>query len=215
MADLDLNKIWLYRIVHIDNLAYLLEHGMHQKDHPNSDKNYINIGDNKLISQRNDYPVPIDPPNGLLGEYVPFYFGPLSPMLYNIHTGYRGITKRPQEQIIYICCSIADIVDNCEAWCFTDGHAKNKITFFYNEISNLNQVDIELAYQRYWSNSEDDFDRMRKKQAEFLVKQHVPPTCISNIVVNNSEVKKKVDILVKQFGRQIKVHVNPKGKYYY
>jgi hypothetical protein len=107
---------------------------MYHRGHANADPNYINIGDSDLIAQRHDYPVGINPPGGALGEYVPFYFGPLSPMLLNIKTGYRGITQRPQRDIIYIACKVSDVVRHCPNWCFTDGHAKNKITTFYNTL---------------------------------------------------------------------------------
>lgn len=49
MLALDLTKTWLYRIVHIDNLKYILEHGMFNRSHANADPDYINIGDSGLI----------------------------------------------------------------------------------------------------------------------------------------------------------------------
>ena len=210
-----LDKIWLFRIVHLDNLEYLLTYGMFHKDHADADKSYINIGDSSLMQQRSEYGVSINPPNGLLGEYVPFYFGPLSPMLFNIKTGYRGITQRSQQDIIYICCNVMSVISNCKSWCFTDGHAKNAITTFYNNTTDLSNVDITLAYERYWSNNDQDFDRMRKKQAEFLVKYHVPVECVSNIVVYNEPSKQRVEEIVGRLKRNIKVHQNPSNKYYY
>jgi hypothetical protein len=77
----------VYRIVHIDNVKYLLTHGIFNRVHANADPDYINIGDSDLISKRHDYPVGVNPPGGALGDYVPFYFGRLSPMLLNIKTG--------------------------------------------------------------------------------------------------------------------------------
>lgn len=213
MPALDLTNTWLFRIIHVDNLEYLLEYGMFHKSHINADPNYINIGDSILIQQRNDHDVGINPPNGQLGEYVPFYFGGLSPMLLNIKTGHRGITRRPQEEIIYICCSIQSILDKCELWCFTDGHAKNAITTFYNQINDLSHVDLKLAGERYWHNTDEDFDKMRKKQAEFLVKFHVPPECISNIIVYNEDASKRVSKLVTESTNKIKVHIS-KNFYY-
>lgn len=96
---IDIAKIWLFRIVHIDNVEYLLKNGMFTRHHALADPDYINIGDRVLINQRDDYPVNLEG-FGNLGDYVPFYFGPLSPMLLNIKTGYRGITMRPQEDIV-------------------------------------------------------------------------------------------------------------------
>ena len=205
--------VCVYRIVHMDNVEYLLTHGMFHRNHTKADPNYINIGDSQLISQRNDYPVSIDPPNGNLGDYVPFYFGPLSPMLLNISTGYRGITKRPQDEIVYMVCEVATLVAHCEEWCFTDGHAKTTITAFYNDLQYLSEVDWNMVFERYWRNTEDDFDRMRRKQAEFLVKHYVPVSCISGIVVHNETRKKFVEGIITRFGLGIPVQVN--HQFYY
>jgi hypothetical protein len=168
----------IYRIIHIDNVEYALTHGMFTRLHEKADPNYINIGDTDLITKRNNYPVKVNPPNGLLGEYVPFYFGPLSPMLLKIKDGNGGITRRAQEEIVYFISRVETIVLYCPNWCFTDGHAKKAITDFYNSIEDLDEVDWNVVRQRYWSNTEDDFDRVRRKQAEFLVKDHVPVDCI-------------------------------------
>ena len=84
------NPVEIYRIVHISNVNYILENGMFSRSHKDMDPNYANIGDSNLIAQRTVHLVGINPPGGNVGDYIPFYFGPLSPMLLNIKTGYRG-----------------------------------------------------------------------------------------------------------------------------
>ena len=209
------NTVRVFRIVHMDNVEYLLTHGMFSRNHPQADPTYINIGDSTLIAQRKDYPVGINPPNGNLGEYVPFYFGPLSPMLLNIKTGYRGITQRPQGDIVYIVSNVHTLARHCEEWCFTNGHAKNTITEFYNDLENLSEVDWDIVAERHWRNTEDDFDRMRRKQAEFLVKNHVPVTCISGMVVLNEIRKTFVEEIINTLELEIPVWVNPNHQFYY
>lgn len=209
------NIVRVFRIVHIDNVEYLLRYGMFTRTHAQTDPNHINIGDSGLIAQRNTYPVGINPPNGVLGDYVPFYFGPLSPMLLNIATGYRGITRRPQDEIAYIVCRVNTLIQNCAEWCFTDGHAKNAITEFYNDMNDLGKVDWDMLGQRQWSNTEEDFDRMRRKQAEFLVKHHVPVNCISSIVVLNEARKTFVEEIITRLDLAIPVRVNPNNQFYY
>jgi hypothetical protein len=205
----------IYRIVHIDNIEYLLANGMHHREHADADPDYINIGDSDLIAKRNEYPVGINPPGGTLGEYIPFYFGPLSPMLLNIKTGYSLVKQRPQKDIVYIVCKLNDIVDCCEEWCFTDGHAKKRITTFYNGIADLGEVSWDIVAERYWRDTEDDYDRMRKKQAEFLVKKHVPVSCIYGIVTYNKDSAEIVKKILNKLGLDIPVKVNPHGNYYY
>lgn len=205
--------IWLYRIVHVNNVEYLLKNGIFNKKHTLSDPDYINIGDSDLIAKRSDYPVGIEPPGGNLGDCVPFYFGPLSPMLLNIKTGYRGITKRPQSDIVYIVCKAEDIVRQCNKWCFTNGHAKTAITEFYNNMDQIGEVDWTIVKERFWSNTEEDFDRMRRKQAEFLVKDKVPVSCISGIAVYEEEKRILVEEIIKKLGSHIPVKIIK--QYYY
>ncbi|WPQ64585.1 DUF4433 domain-containing protein [Chitinophaga sancti] len=203
----------LFRIIHLNNLEYVLKNGMFTRGHINADPNYINIGDSTLITQRQAHPVGIVPPGGSLGDYVPFYFGPLSPMLLNIKTGYRGIVKRPQTDIVYICCRFANITKSCKEWCFTDGHAKDRLTAFYNNKDQLEAVDWNMVGQRYWRANEEDIDRMRRKQAEFLVKNQVPVECISGIIVYDSTTEGIVKKLITELRLSIPVIV--KSEYYY
>jgi hypothetical protein len=110
---------------------------------------------------------------------------------------------------------MADIVSNCEEWCFTDGHAKTKITSFYNDLEDLKEVYWDKVDLRFWHNSEDDFDRMRHKQAEFLVKNHVPVDCVAAIVTYNDDAANAVREMINELNLEIPVRINPGGKYYY
>lgn len=212
---LEIEKIWLYRIVHIHNVEYILRNGMFTKHHIEADPDYINIGDITLIEQRDDYPVPVNPPNGTLGDYIPFYFGPLSPMLLNIKTGYRGIIKRPQSDIVYICCKFASVKQHCKAWCFTDGHPKNVLTRFYNSEDSFHEIDWNMVRARYWRPVDEDYDRMRRKQAEFLVKDFLPVQCINCLVVYNEEKRAYIQDLVSTLNLNVNILVNPNSNFYY
>ena len=164
----------LLRLIHSDMLEEVLTNGMYSKNSGHVISGYINIGDAELIKQRDEYVVKIDPPNGHLGDYIPFYFAGHSPMLLNIKTGYRGIKKHPQSDLVFLVCKISDVIEQCPHWCFTDGHAKSSITKFYNDIEDLSLLDWDTINLQFWNSTEDDYDRMRRKQAEFLVKKHVP-----------------------------------------
>lgn len=178
------------------------------------DINYINIGDRNLIKQRFDHPVALKN-GGNLGDYVPFYFGGLSIMLYNIKNGHSGVEPLPQNDIVYICCKLDTIVQKGLEFIFTDGHAKNKTTRFFNDLTNLNQIDWSLVGKRYWNNTTDDNDRKRRKQAEFLIKSHVAPDCIDSIVVYDQEKHDFVTKIMDELGLKIPVHIDKDKKLYY
>ena len=202
-------------MVHIDNVEHILRHGLYSTDQEDADPDYINIGDNGLIAQRREFEVPIDP-GGNLGEYLPFYFGGHSPMLLNIKTGHRGITRRPQYDIVYFVCRVSDIIETCENWVFTDGHAKDAFTEFYNNIDELaNVVDWDIVKEQWWRNTEDDYDRQRRKQAEFLIKSHVPVSCIRAIVVKNQNKKDQIELILNNLNLTIQVRVDINNQLYY
>ena len=81
------NPIYLYRIIHINNLEYILKLGkLTCLNHQKADNDFIRIGDSTLIKSRNNKTIPVCP-KGSFSDYVSFYFGARSPMLYNIQKG--------------------------------------------------------------------------------------------------------------------------------
>ncbi|MDR0971249.1 MAG: DUF4433 domain-containing protein [Bacteroidales bacterium] len=205
----------IFRMVHFNNMEYLLQKGICAQNHKLADPNYIAIGDPILIPQRNTFEVKI-PPGGNLGDYIPFYFGGHSPMLLNMKTGHRGIIKINQADIVFIVCSIENIVNDCSnRWCFTDGHAKNSITNFYNLVDDLDKIDWEIVMAQMWNNTDEDFDRMRRKQAEFLIKDYVSISCIKVLVVFNKQRKEQLEKIVQQLKLNIPVKVDTKKQLYY
>lgn len=200
-------------MVHIDNLRIILRDGMYA---PNVRKypEYVNIGDESLIEQRNVFTIPIAP-GGVLADYVPFYFGGRSPMLLNIKTGYRGIKQRDQREIVYVCTHIEIVAQSCPEYCFTDGHAKDRLTAYFNNLADLDKVDWRAVDLTYWTSTEDEPDNMRRKQAEFLVKTHVPLSCFSGIIVLDDSAAEIVNTIMKETGTSLPVYVDNKRKYYY
>ncbi|MZP57136.1 MAG: DUF4433 domain-containing protein [Bacteroidales bacterium] len=53
------SQIYLYRIIHIDNLSYVLRvNEITCPSHCEANPDYINIGDNSLIEHRRTMPMP-------------------------------------------------------------------------------------------------------------------------------------------------------------
>ena len=211
---MELEKVNLYRIVHRENIAYILERGMFCIGHPFFDPNNIFIGNSTLTGQRHEYPILIEG-YGSLGDYVPFYFGYRSPMLLNIATGYGQVVQRPQSDIIYIVCKLKYLIDKGCTYVFTDGHAKNNITRYFTDIEDLNQLDWTSINALAWRDTADNTDRRRRKQAECLIKSHVPPQCITALVVFDEPTKTAMKTLITEAGLEIGVHINPNGNFYY
>lgn len=86
-ANLNSGKGLIWRIVHRDNLPWLLDNGLPAVATGHLTAQYLSIGNPELIDKRALRQVPIEP-GGTLSDYVPFYFTPFSVMMKNIHSGW-------------------------------------------------------------------------------------------------------------------------------
>jgi len=202
-------------MTHIDNLDYMIQTGIITcPNHPDADADYINIGDTTLISSRKSKEIQIAP-GGTFSDYVIFYFGPRSPMLYKIQKGSHNVEKRKPEEIVYLVSSFNAIKEADKAFLFTDGHAYHNMSQFFNREEDLNEIDWKAVNLRDWYDTADDSDRKRRKQAEFLVYHELPFSAISHIAVYNE--RSKSIVLSKFMGNDISdtVEVIIKPKWYY
>lgn len=152
-------------------------------------------------------------PGGVLHDYVPFYFAPRSPMLLAIHKGLIEGYTHGQESIIYLV-STAQIVDQANRkFAFTDGHGIMTITDFFDDLRNLEQVDWAIMKEKYWANTEEDGDRKRRRQAEFLIHASCPWNLIKDIVVIDKQTAEAVLELVSEADH--KPHVGVRPNWYY
>jgi hypothetical protein len=207
------SKIWLYRITHIANLEHDLVHGLHTAQSAYANPNYVQIGDSSLITYRKDIAAP-DPPGGTLADYIPFYLGPRSPMLYQIATGWEDIQEHPQEDIIYYITSLDVIKLAGLEFFFTDGHARSKTSTAYTDEADLQKLDWDAIYATSWKSDELDLRRKEKKQSEFFVKSHVAFSCIEHIGVFSKDAVQKVLYLFNSHSIKTPVRVSPKQLYY-
>ncbi len=208
-------KILLYRIVHWQNVEHILRYGLCLENHPNADPNFISVGHKGLIRERHDYPIRRLADAGSLGEYIPFYFGPHSPMLLMIKNGTHPVAQLPQEDIVYLISSVATVQDAKLEYCFTDKHAKRASAGFYRADSDFDKIDWEVVKDRYWFNTHNYLDRQDRKQAEFLIRHYAPPSCILWLGVKSPERKAHFAEMIDTLNLPIRVYLDPQNKLYY
>lgn len=198
-----LNNVFLYRITHIDNIPHILENGITHKNSTNKNVDFKNIGNVSLIETRNNKTILVD--NGVfdssnaisivLSEYTPFYFGVRMPMLYVAQHGGNFVKKAtPPEKIVYIACSLNSIISSGHTYYFTNGHALDNLTTFYDKskIEELVEIiDWTAIKSRYWSGDEN-LNLKRKKQAEFLISGDISSKHIIGIGCYNSNAKNRL-----------------------
>ncbi len=195
---------YIYRIVHINNLDYILSCGkLTCPVHNDADPNYVGIGDKSLKDSRRTKQIEISP-FGTFSDYVAFYFGYRSPMLYNIKNGYLGVLKRSQEEIIYLVSSIEKVVSLKSDFVFYDGHGYHNFSQAFNDVKFLDKIDWDIVNASKWFDSESDPDRKRRKQAEFLIKNELTIDAIIGIAAYNDKALNNVSSQLKKHSREIK-----------
>jgi ssDNA thymidine ADP-ribosyltransferase, DarT len=139
---------------------------------------------------------------GTLTEYVPFYFAPRSPMLFTIGKGNVQGYGSGEDPIVHLVTSAEAVVESGLHFAFTDGHATVRFTEFFDDLGDLSKVDWDIMKARYWSDTSDDNDRLRRRQAEFLVHEFCPWKIIKLIGVKTEEVRRQVTEIISTHGYQ-------------
>ena len=208
-VNLNPEKALTFRIVRVGNVPWILEHGgLFCRNSPEQDPNYVNIGSKELIDKRSRHGVPIQP-GGTLSDYVPFYFTPFAIMMFNIKTGYGGLTKRENKDMVIFVSSIHRLQELGIPFIFTNQHAYAVRTDYYSRVEDLHRVDWALLQSRNFKTDDADPGKQLRYQAEALVHRHVPLTALVGIGCQNGEVKRHLDDLLLASGQQIDVKSTP------
>lgn len=208
-VNLNPEKALIFRIVHVKNVPWILDHdGLHCRNSPEQDPDYVNIGSAELIEKRSHRVVPI-PPGGTLSDYVPFYFTPFSIMMYKIKTGHGGITTRKNDEIAIFVSSIHRLRQLEMPYVFTNQHAYPPDTDFYTEVEDLKHVDWALLRSRNFKTDDEDPGKQLRYQAEALVHSRAPLRALLGIGCFNSTVKQRLDEWLAARKLQLDVKTTP------
>jgi hypothetical protein len=168
----------LYHFTHVDNLSAILASGALVSDRLARERTSTDVGDHGVKAARRTCDVPVGP-GGCVDEYVPFYFAPRSPMMYRIACDHRdsvdGRYPDGDHPLVYLVTSIDRVVSAHLPWVASDGNCASGVTTYTDCLVDLDaHVDWPLMTERYWNNTPDDPDRMRRRMAEFLIKDRLP-----------------------------------------
>jgi hypothetical protein len=206
------NPALIYHITNIENLVSIIKNEglIAYSQIKQNGLNYVNIAHQTIQDRRATTRVSL-PPHGVLHDYVPFYFAPRSPMLYTINRGNVIGYSGGQSSVIYLISTVQNVRQQKIPFVFTDGHGIIGYTRFFNREADLDQVDWEIMESRYWNDTNDDMDRKRRRQAEFLAFRYFPLSCVQQISVYNRQIKQRV---LSELG-DIAIPVNIQAGWYY
>ena len=211
-ADLNPGKALIFRIVHRSNLPWILDNGVHARNGALFDPNYRNIGNVELIDRRSRRVVPV-PPAGTLSDYVPFYFTPFSIMMFNIKTGYGGIQKVPNDDIVILISSLHHLSRQGVPFIFTNQHAYPAVAEYFTDLAHVGRIDWPLLQSRNFKHDPDDPGKKERYQAEALVWKHMPISGLLGVCCHTVAVAADIKAKLDQRGLDLKT-VTKSGWYF-
>jgi hypothetical protein len=152
---------------------------------------------------------------GVIHDYVPFYFGYLSPMMLKLKTGQVADYDEGQEPLIYLVSTAQGVEAAGVDFVFSDGHGLARFTDWFDDLKQLDDVDWQMVNQRYWSDNLNDMDRQRRKQAEFLMHKLCPWEIIDEIVVIDRSMERQVQVILDGFPRALRKSIRVERSWYY
>lgn len=201
----------IYHFTHGSNLAAILVAGELRASA--SAETVVDVADAAIKAGRETRAVDCGP-GGCVGDYVPFYFAPRSPMLFRIQSGgVDGVDSDPRG-LVYFQTTTEAVIEAGLTFVCTDGNAAAAITAFYDDEELIGEVvDWPLMEARYWNNTREDGDRRRRRGAEFLVHRAVPLELIAEAGVYDASVKARVEQIVTDARSELPVTVR-RGWYF-
>jgi hypothetical protein len=177
---------YLYHFTHIDNLPNLLKRGFlanNHKDFPKS--SHRSVAAASIQARRAEMAVTCEP-GGRVHDYVPLYFGCVSPMLLSV----INAKNVDQMDILYFEFPISLL--NGDNAVFTDASANTVAPpRFFNNPSDLIKLNWTEIDSKKWSSASEKL--RHERMAEALVRDNLPITAASRCVVWNDDVKSKVE----------------------
>lgn len=206
--NLNPERALIFRIVHVANVPWIPDHGLHCRNSRVQDPDFMNIGSADLIDKRSRRPVPV-PPGGVLSDYVPFYFTPFSIMMFNIKTGYGGITRRERRDIVILVSSIHRLRELGLPVVFTNQHAYPVDTEFFTRPEDLDRIDWPLLQSRNFKTSDADPGRQVRYQAEALAYRQVPLNALIGLGCHDERVREHLQSMVDTRGLVLTIKTTP------
>lgn len=200
----------IYHITDVTNLAAILADGGLFSDGQlrAANRNVTEIGYAHIKQRRLDeYRIPCCAGRAV-GEFVPFYFCPRSPMLCTINNGRTGRPAGCQSTIVHLVSVVQRALDIGRDWAISDGNAGSGYTNFSNENDALEHVNWNIVGSNSWGG-----DRLHTKMTEFLIADFFPVTAFLEVGCQNAEVAAQVSQIFAPLTPTLRVHVAPHWYY--
>ncbi|EWM14880.1 DUF4433 domain-containing protein [Kutzneria sp. 744] len=181
-------ELRVFHFTHVDNVPSLIESGALLADCllRRTAHAFAEIGNPEIKARRRAVRVPV-PPGGVVGDYVPFYFAPQSPMLFQVAGQQAALGAKVQDHLIYLVSKVA-LLRNHAPLVVTDRNAARVTAEFRADPDDLAEsIDWPLMRAQLWRDTEAELDRKERRMAELLVHELVPLEAMVGLVTRSEE----------------------------
>ncbi len=204
-------KALIFRLVHRENVPWILANGLHSASSTTKSPHWVPIGNRELIEKRAQWSVPTGH-RGVLNDYVPFYFTPRSPMLGNIHFG-QGARKLPNQELVFLVSSLHRLAELEIPFVFTDAHALSTFAKYYDSLTDLAAVQWEILQSSDFKRDPEYPEKFEQYQAEALVYRRCPVASLLGLACFDLSVKNTLQDQMDLAGLSLPVAVR-RGWYF-
>lgn len=183
---INIDRALIFRVTHRSNLPLILENGLHCQSGPTADPAFRQIGDPEVIDRRQGKQLP-ETDGEVLDDYVPFYFTPWSPMLFNIVTG-RRVAKVARRDLVFIVGSLRKLADREARILISDRNCTLATARLFSGLEGLDHVGWPLLQSKDFRRRPDDPERFERYQAEALVHRHVAVDGLTGFACYDREI---------------------------
>jgi hypothetical protein len=198
----------IYHITDVENLPGILaERGLHSDAEMVKKKPEVIIGYDHIKRRRlKEIAVPCCAWRRV-GEFVPFYFCPRSPMLFTINKGNTGREPGCQKTIVHLVGTVAAAQGTGRAWAMSSGNAGAFHTTFSSKADSLDSLDWTAIRATEWRGVQ------HQKAAEFLLADFCPWVVFHEIGCPNSKTLARVRELLSDDEHQPSLDIKPPWYY--
>lgn len=156
-------QVLIYHITDVENLPGILAAGGLHSDVAMAKHNPEVIGYGHIKQRRMTQIRVGSCEDRFVGEFVPFYFCPRSPMLYSVNHGNTGRPPGCQRTIVHLVSTLAAGIRQSRSWAISDGNAGAFHASFSSDLAALAELDWRAIRATQWQG------RTHEKSAEFLL----------------------------------------------
>jgi hypothetical protein len=179
------DPIRIYHFTHLRNLTGIIAGGLRSDAACRRDRlTQVEVGSTAIRERRLHLPVGDVGPGGCVGDYVPWYFGPRSPMMFALSRNNYEY-QLGFDEVVYLVSSVPKIIELRRGWVASDRNAALSLAEFTDDEHVLrDHISWDVIRATYWTDHADGADL---RAAEFLVHESVPWEAVEVIVAKTEE----------------------------